>query len=540
MNENEEEKRIVWKKKGLCSNLSEYVTETTGLQINTILDSGRYRYVCPGISEAAEMLSDAVYSGRPVRVIVDYDADGIDAGAEIFMILRKMGAKDFIITVPKRLKDGYGMKTSMLDGVPDNAFIMTIDNGITALPAISEAKRRGMTVVVLDHHQHNGELPPADLIVDPEDNPAGWTFPHYCGAGLTYKLGEALFPGDKNFLDQLSVFACLATIADAVNVLGDNRNIILRGLKNMNSRNCPDGIAAVLEYLKNNKKVENIGIYEIAYKIAPMINAPGRLSDNGGKFTLSCMFQKGLKAAASAEKLFQINEERKELVEEAKKRIRERDRSCMILGERIRFVYLPDFQEGLCGILAGHISEETGLPVFVMAKNPEGAIKGSARCQQNENVFKLLQKAAALMSSFGGHDCAAAFKFEEKNIQAVYHILECSARQPEEQDVRFYDLEVLPVSIPAVYTSLAQIGVSGVGFPSPVLKITAPVDEPKAIGEEKNHLSFKMAGIKCIAFSMYNKYLSMGSPLRMTVYATLGTNWWKGRAYTQLEVIDFI
>ena len=310
-----------WIKKGLCRNFAEYVVEQTGMTQEMILNSGKVKYSCPGITKAARYIVDAVQRNRHIEVVADYDADGIGSAAQIHMILKKLGAVNYRITIPKRMLDGYGINSRIIADIPDGSLVITIDNGISANEAIREAKRRGMTVVVLDHHLRNGELPPADLIVDPEDNPEGWTSPYYCGAGLTYKLAEDLFPYETNFLDHLSAFAAISTIADSVYVLGDNRNIITRGLRNLNSRTCPEGLQAILDYLAQEKNMEHIGIGEINFKIAPIVNAPGRLSDDGGKKILRAFFQHGNRAQEYAKEIYDINEERKELVAKAQEMV---------------------------------------------------------------------------------------------------------------------------------------------------------------------------------------------------------------------------
>ena len=537
----ENEKTERWIKRGNCKNFAEYVLSVTGQKQEELLNTGKKQYACPGIPEAARMLKQAVAEGRHIEVVADYDADGIGSAAQIFLILRKLGAGKIRITIPKRMMDGYGINMRIITDIPDRAFVMTIDNGIAAVEPVAYAKEHGMTVVVLDHHLRNGDVPKADLVVDPEDNPEGWTYPHYCGAGLTYKLAEELFPGDTGFLDGLSCFAAISTIADSVDVTGDNRNIIIRGLKNMNARRCPEGLGAILDYLRDEKSMEHIGIGEIGYKIAPMVNAPGRLSDNGGIKILNAFFQRGTKAQEYAAEIYNINEERKNLVAKAQEMVEEgHGEGCFLRKEKIIFLYLPDFQEGLCGILAGKLSESDARPAFVMTKDSHGYIKGSARSQSGVDVFHILQAASDLMLKFGGHAQAAGFSFEEKNLDAVYEAMEGATPEPtQEGEGMYYDLETLPLSVPSIHTAMGQIGVYGTGFPEPVLKITGPVDDAKGIGESGEHLSFRMAGVRYIAFYLSDKYAALGCPSTLTVYGTVGTNWYKGRAYVQVNVIDF-
>lgn len=331
-----------------------------------ILSTEKVKYPCPGIPETAEILKDAVKQGRHIEVVADYDADGIGSAAQMYLILNKLGAKGFQINIPKRMLDGYGINKRIISGIPDGSLVVTIDNGISANEAIGLAKARGMDVVVLDHHIRSGQLPPADLIVDPEDELKGWGSPYYCGAGLTYKLAEYLFPDNTDLLDCLSCFAAISTIADSVNVTRDNRNIILRGLKDLNARRCTEGLRAILDYLAEQKNMEHIGIGEIGFKIAPILNAPGRLYNDGGKLILNALFQRGDKAKEYAQKVYDINEKRKEIVHELKEKVTAGDAGEGFLRKRnIIFLYVPDFPEGLCGILAGGLSEEDKRPAFV-------------------------------------------------------------------------------------------------------------------------------------------------------------------------------
>ena len=530
-----------WIKRGRCRNFAEYVVEQTGSTQEQIMNSGRVKFSCPGIDKAGRYIVDAVRKNRHIEVVTDYDADGIGSAAQMHMILKKLGSRNYRITIPKRMLDGYGINARIVADIPDNSLVVTIDNGISANEAVKSAKSRGMTVVILDHHLRNGELPAADLIVDPEDNPDGWTSPYYCGAGLTFKLAEELFPYETNFLDYLSTFAAISTVADSVYVLGDNRNIILRGLRNMNSRTCTEGLKAILDYLSKEKNVEHIGIGEISFKISPMVNAPGRLSDDGGKKILNAFFQRGERAQQYAKEIYEINEERKALVAKVQEMVESEETGDYFFRKgKVLFLYIPDFQEGLCGILAGKLSENDSRPAFVMTRAKNGYVKGSARSQSGVNVFDILQHASTLMLKFGGHAPAAGFSFKEENLEAVYETLESAAPEVDTgADSSYYDLEILPMAVQSIHTGMAQIAVYGVGFPDPVLKITGPVDEAKAIGEAGNHLSFQIAGVRYVAFHQYAKYENMGCPKTLTVYGTVGSNWYKGKAYVQVNVSDF-
>ena len=519
----------LWLKRGGYSTYEEFVPAQSGCTTDELVKTGDTKYKCPDIDKAAAMIKDAVKRNVPIHVIVDYDADGLDSGAEIFMILQKLGAKDIKITVPKRMSDGYGMNMRMVNEIPDGAFVITIDNGITAVEPIREAKRRGMTVLILDHHQQNGDIPEADLIIDPEAFPIGWTFNGYCGAGLTFKLAQYLFPDDTVFLDQLSCFAAIATVGDSVNVTGDNRNIIRRGLDNINKRNCVPGLSAILDVLGERDKVEHVGIYEIAFKIAPMFNAPGRLDDDGGRFVLNALFQRG-NAKQYAEQLHDTNTKRKEMVNTAIETLQPK-------GTNIAFLYDASLPEGLCGIIAGHLASDLHRPAFVMTDSAAG-VKGSARCEADQDVFKLMQTCSDIFTQFGGHQCAAGFSLEKKDVDRLLEELDKHAPVPTHSDIQYYDLDIDENDLLNAYIHMNRIGVYGVGLEKPVLRVKTTLSDVRAIGGEQQHLKCRAANMPAIGFSLAEKYQALGEPQLVTLYGTLSTNYWKGRGSAQYEIMD--
>ena len=208
------------------------------------------------------------------------------------------------------------------------------------------------------------------------------------------------------------------------------------------------------------------------------------------------------------------------------------------LGEKIRFVYLPGFEEGLCGILAGNICEDSRRPTFVMTDAADGSIKGSARSVEGTNVFELLTKAAPFLLKFGGHEFAAGFSFARENLDNVFLTLEQNANAASDTQQEFFDLEINQEEIFQVYLETDDVSVFGTGLPKPVFRIRADIEEAKLVGSDMSHLSFKINGQKCIGFSLAEKYIALGSPTKMIVYGTLSTNWWKGRSSIQIDVID--
>lgn len=519
-----------WKQRNTCKNFNEYVTYATGRTIAQLVAENEKTYLCPGIDKVADALLEIRNAGKTVAGVFDFDADGICSTAEMHMLLSKLKIKH-TLTVPKRLSEGYGISTAMVERLSGADVILTVDNGITANDAVAAAKNLGKQVIIMDHHNAVGDIPNADIIVDAEEFSEGWTFSHYCGAGLVYKLAEYMFPNETDWLDALSCFAAIATIGDVVDVTGDNRNIIRRGLDNINKRKCLPGLKALLDLISDNGKIDPFTVTDIAMKVVPAVNAPGRLEDNGGEQVLQCFFSKEATSVLAAQKICGINETRKQLVQEALDTLPAK-------GDNITFLYDTSLKEGICGIIAGRFSNEKHKPSYVMTKCADGTLKGSARCEEGSNVFESLKKCSNLLTNFGGHDCAAGFALKEENAEKLLEALEACTEPSKDGDTEYFDLEVAPADILPLFCEQNKIGIFGAGLKLPVIRMKAMVEDPKIIGQNKNTLSFKAANTKCIGFSLAEKYRELGSPSAVILYGTLDINWFRKRPSPQITLID--
>lgn len=519
-----------WKQRNNCKNFNEYIVTTTGKTMPQLLAEREKTYLCPGIDKVADALLEIKNSGKTIAGVFDFDADGICSTAEMHMLLSKLGIKH-TLTIPKRMSEGYGISVKMVERLSDADVILTVDNGITANEAVTAAKEQGQQVIIMDHHNGLGETPSADIIVDAEEFPDGWTFTHYCGAGLVYKLAEYMFPGETDWLDVLSCFAAIATIGDVVDVTGDNHNIIRRGLDNMNARKCLPGLKALLDLISGNGSIDPFTVTDIAMKVVPAINAPGRLNDNGGEQVLRCFFSKEAMASIEAQNICDINEKRKQLVKDALENLATR-------GNNIAFLYDPSLEEGICGVIAGRLANETHKPAFVMTTCADFSLKGSARCEEDSNVFELLKKCSNLLTKVGGHECAAGFGLEEENVTKLFEALESAAEPPKDEKTESYDFEVAPADILPLYCEQNKIGIFGAGLKLPVIRMEAMIEDPKIIGKNKDVLSFKAANTKCIGFSLAEKYQELGAPSSLAIYGTLDVNWFRKRPSAQITVLD--
>ena len=394
---------------------------------------------------AVGILEEKLKKGAPIRVIGDYDIDGV---CSTYLLLRGLkraslafcgseGRIDFVI--PDRIADGYGVNIAMIrqavqDGVDT---LVTCDNGIAASKELALAKEHGITVVVTDHHEvpvnENGQvLPPADAIVDPKREGETYPFREICGAVVVYKLLQVLYRR-AGILEaewrELLQFAAVATVGDVMKLQDENRLIVKYGLRQL-SRTPNLGLRCLAE--KNNLNLEALSAYHIGFVIGPCLNAGGRLQT--AKLALR-LLQAGTKEEADrlAEELKELNDMRKDMTArgeaEAVRQVEEQ------YGEdKVLVVFLPECHESLAGIIAGRVREKFHKPALVLTKSQEaeGMAKGSGRSIEQYHMFQGLCEVADLLPKFGGHPMAAGLSIEEKNIEEFRRRLNENARLTEE------------------------------------------------------------------------------------------------------------
>ncbi len=394
---------------------------------------------------AVGILEEKLKKGAPIRVIGDYDIDGV---CSTYLLLRGLkraslafcgseGRIDFVI--PDRIADGYGVNIAMIrqavqDGVDT---LVTCDNGIAASKELALAKEHGITVVVTDHHEvpvnENGQvLPPADAVVDPKREGETYPFPEICGAVVVYKLLQVLYRR-AGILEaewrELLQFAAVATVGDVMKLQDENRLIVKYGLRQL-SRTPNLGLRCLAE--KNNLNLEALSAYHIGFVIGPCLNAGGRLQT--AKLALR-LLQAGTKEEADrlAEELKELNDMRKDMTArgeaEAVRQVEEQ------YGEdKVLVVFLPECHESLAGIIAGRVREKFHKPALVLTKSQEaeGMAKGSGRSIEQYHMFQGLCEVADLLPKFGGHPMAAGLSIEEKNIEEFRRRLNENARLTEE------------------------------------------------------------------------------------------------------------
>lgn len=376
------------------------------------------------MDRAVEILAEKIREERPVRIIGDYDIDGVNATYILQEGLSGLGA-EVDTDIPDRIKDGYGLNRMLIDRALDDGIdtIITCDNGIAAADEIAYGKEHGLTVIVTDHHEvpyleENGEkryiLPRADAVVDPHRADCEYPFKGLCGAGVAYKLVEALYnvmQRDPEDVDYLMENVAIATVGDVMDLIGENRIFVKQGLEMLKRTKNP-GLKALIECTGIDE--ERLSAYHIGFVLGPCINASGRLDT--AKRALELLNAKNRREAVMlAEDLKALNDSRKEMTEKGVEEAVRMIESTDLKDDKVLVVYLPDCHESIAGIIAGRIRERYYRPVFVLTKAEEG-VKGSGRSIETYDMFAEMSRCRELFTKFGGHKLAAGLSLEEKNV----------------------------------------------------------------------------------------------------------------------------
>lgn len=378
-----------------------------------------------GMEEAVCLIQGKVAEKKKIRIIGDYDIDGVCSTYILLQGLRTIGA-DADIDIPDRIKDGYGLNEDLVARAHTSGIdtIITCDNGISAAAQIAYGKSLGMTIIVTDHHEvpyqenEQGEvgevLPPADVVVNPKQKACGYPFKGLCGAGVAFKLVCGLFEAYGVSMDareELLEFVAIATVGDVMDLVGENRILVKEGLKRIqNTRNT--GLRELIRV--NQLEDRKITAYHIGFILGPCMNASGRLST--AKRALALLECRGsAEAAVLAQDLKNLNDSRKDMTAKATEEAVEMVETTSLGEDRVLVIYLPDCHESLAGIVAGRLREKYGKPAFVLTRAEEG-VKGSGRSIEAFHMFDELVKCSACLTKFGGHPMAAGLSLEEKNI----------------------------------------------------------------------------------------------------------------------------
>lgn len=377
------------------------------------------------MERAVQILQKKITQKKKIRIIGDYDIDGVTATCILLKGLKRLNA-NVDTYIPDRVKDGYGMHEQLIDKALEDGIdtILTCDNGIAAAAEIEYAKKEGLTVIVTDHHDipfrdtEDGRIwiiPKADAVVNPKQNDCLYPNKNICGAVVAWKLIWALYERlgiDSDEIWDFLELAAIATVGDVMDLQGENRIIVKEGLKKLSSTSF-EGLKALI--CVNNLEGAEITAYHVGFVIGPCINASGRL-DTAAR-SLELLLADNMEDAMKlADDLYDLNQSRKSMTEQGKEQAIQSIEENNLGKDRVLVVYLPDCHESLAGIIAGRIREAYNKPVFVLTKGADG-VKGSGRSIEAYSMYEELVKCSDLLTQFGGHPMAAGLSMEEKNVE---------------------------------------------------------------------------------------------------------------------------
>lgn len=476
-----------------------------------------------GMLKAVPLLCEKLKEGRHVRIISDYDVDGIVSNYILYQGFTRLSRKlslagsDIDYVIPHRMKDGYGLNVRLIEEAVEQGVdtIVTCDNGIAAIEEIAYAKEKGMTVIVTDHHEVQEQLPEADVIIDPKQKDCSYPFTEICGAVVAYKLVEQLYRHCGIEEEELAAFypyLAMATVCDVMELREENRYIVRRGLSYMKQAfrdgRLEPGLSALIE--ANELKPEKLTSYSFGFVLGPCLNAMGRLSTAvwGLKLLLETSESK---AAWRARRLTQMNAIRKEMTKQNQKAACELAEQQPYSKDCVLVMYLRGCHESIAGIVAGRVREHTGKPVLLLTDSKQkGMLKGSGRSIPEYDMFAALCAHRELFTKFGGHKMAAGLSMEEGELELLRQCLnrDCSLSDRDIARKRHIDMK-MPISYITkdLVSQLSLLEPTGNGNERPLFAVKGMVlNRLWVVGRNKNVLRMKFtdeegAGVDGVFFN---------------------------------------
>lgn len=526
------------RKTGLCSDTVK-ILYGRGIdnqdKIDRFLHPSKANFISPfkmsGMKEAVELITRARDEGWAVVVYGDYDADGVCASSIMRGVLKDFGIEP-LVYVPER-RNGYGLNTAAIDEIFEEYFpqlFITVDCGISNAEEVEYIKEQGAEVIVTDHHELPSALPDC-ICVNPKFND-GYPYDNLCGAGVAFKVGCALNGTEAyKYLD----YAAIATVADSVPLIGENRDIVAEGLKIIN-KNPKKSYAGFL-----NKSGEAVTAQSLAFSIAPKINAAGRMGDANAALKLFC--EEDDKAIFDLSvRLTAYNTERQRCCDElylsAKRKLNEKGG-----GGRVIMLWDESWNAGFVGIVAARLAEEYSRPALLFVKNGD-LLKGSARSVESVNIFEALKHCENLIAEFGGHSQAAGVNITEENFPLLENALNAFLHERYPQGAftpTLYTCGELTSSASAKFArELDLLEPYGVGFKRPLFSLSVSACQTRPVKALSPHLSVKCPQIELMYFSgaRFEKLIKSPVPKKFVFEYNVST--FKGREYVKGFIRDVI
>lgn len=510
------------------------------------------------MSVAVDIIREKIRENKPIRIIGDYDIDGVNATYILLEGIEQLGG-EVSVDIPDRMKDGYGLNKTLIDRAFENEVdtIITCDNGIAAREEIAYGKSLGMTIIVTDHHEVPYEetedgihylLPPADAVINPKREDCEYPFPHLCGAGVAYKLVETLFNVEGRESEEIEYLienVAIATIGDVMDLIGENRIFVKYGLERLKkTKNL--GLKSLMEC--TGIDVERLSSYHIGFVIGPCLNASGRL-DTAKRALELLRARTKAEADILAGDLKALNDSRKEMTAEAVEEAIEQVENSSLKEDRVLVIYLPECHESLAGIVAGRIREKYYKPTFVLTNAEEGA-KGSGRSIDTYHMYDEMIKCKDLLGKFGGHKLAGGLSIPIEHIDTFRSRLNENCTLSEEE---LYEKVSIDMQLPLAYVNETLIGELehlepfGKANPKPVFaEKDVRVNEIRILGKNNNVLKAQISDMYgTVMEGMYfgnaedfmETVKNKGGKMNITYYPSV--NEYRGRKTLQIVIQNY-
>lgn len=547
----------MWKlRNNALKSIEDIMSSNSGQEFSTLQVCNEIKI--KGLFEAIQLISDNIYN--PIWIINDYDGDGNCAGVITYLTCSQAGGNP-VLRTPRRFSEGYGISHKIVDEILSKCdkpgLVIMVDNGITAIEQVKRLKEAGFSVMVLDHHKAKNEYPDADVLIDLTDGQHDETvlgFTPYCGAGIALKVMEAYneYIGgiSERALNTAKILAGFATVSDVVDIKNGNRKVVKECLDMVNGiisgKDIPvtAGLKAFIQQIGTSDFNEGI----IGYKVGPMLNAPERLKDGGANIVFRAMLASTEKEAAKyISQLVVLNDMRKKKSRAETDFAMEEISLHGLHDKKIICLASSVFSEGLCGIIAGKITEKFHRPSIVFSLRKDKTLKGSGRSVDEVNLFALLEKLNEHFLGFGGHEKAAGIAMKQSDFfDFTNEANNLLSNVNYDMDTVYYDMDLNLSDISAMSEKIKPYAPFGEGNPKPVFRIRNFVISPKGsdfysfMGDNKEHFKVRSSNdIEAMGFWMSDKAAELQYPKKIDMLATLSERTYLGNKIIQLEMIDF-
>lgn len=502
------------------------------------------------IGTATDVIWKHVYEGDLICVFGDYDADGITASAIMFLALRRLGAK-VKVRLPDRIEEGYGIskKAILEQSELGSKLFITVDNGVRAIDETEYAKSLGCDVVILDHHEPGDELPKPDALIDLHIPGETYPYTELTGSGLAWKVAHFMLEqvGEHDYALSLADLAAIGTIGDVAPLHGENRAIVKRAIKQMRQPLYERvGVRALV------RETAHITAEDIAFRVAPCLNAPGRLSSGGAALPLILLIEDDPRTAFQlARRVNEENERRKALQASCYGEIRAQAEQHIAQGEKVLIILSETAPSGIAGLLAGNLKEEFNRPaiVFCPKQDLSGNVNwtGSARSIDAFHMLNAIEQCSEYLLRYGGHKLAAGLTIESnlEKLDAFRKAMNSVAENMTEEDMskkQFWDLDFSQDEIDDdLYLEMDALEPFGAEAPKPILRVRAKLNDDgySYMGADSQHLKLHTDRFDMVGFSLAEKYIGMELPNEVVAYGNLSVNSYRGTCTKQISLVDF-